>query len=57
MTFNWLAGLLDEGDGDEDPGSQEDEGEEKDRLHHGNDDHCRRGEAENKETCHKNENE
>lgn len=29
-----LAGLLDEGDGYEDSGPQEDEGEENDRLHH-----------------------
>lgn len=34
-----LAGLLDEGDSDEDSGPEEEEGQEKDRLCHGDDYH------------------
>lgn len=34
LTHDSLAGLLDEGDSDEDSGPQKDDGQEKDRLHH-----------------------
>lgn len=39
FLFDTPAGLLDEGDGYEDPGAQEDEGQQKDHLRYGYDDH------------------
>ena len=40
VTGHLLAGLLDQGDGDEDPSPQEDESQKNDPLNYTNDDHC-----------------